>query len=707
MFGRFGAATVLLQIFWISYIGIGYTFFRLLRHLKFRGKLLVPQLAIVNSMHLLSVSLILFVLGVAGFIVPMVLAYSFEWPVMAMAGIYVVAIIATAIVIAHDRHRLLGVFRSHWHSLTREQRLLGCLVAGLLLVEYLFNLKLGVSVGDDTPLHLSKIQLFLTTHMTFKDPFVGYNGILDLRYGANVLNGLQAVAGRLLGQSAYNIWFYSAAFYKLLLQVALFVLMWTFLPTQRQVRRWAYLVALLVPYFASNYFFTYPELPHAVVLIGVVLLIIGLKLFLEQNNLWLMILANLFISDTHSIAALYSLLFIILFVFYALFAKLVPKRQLLLLGSVILILVIPVGLNLITPARSARQDVAADQAHGLHGSIIYERQLGAFYIPRIYLWQRDYYLKDSVIDIKALVVFACVTPYILALKRTNNLKLRAALVLLIMLSVLLVFNALYMATLTYVYLIRRSSQRNTKLLLSLLTIFYALFAYNPLALTLTHGLLPLWFIARLQDVNVISLVAPLLGACILFWWLARYGRVAKVANIYSMATLFFVVMLLPFSKFHLSFERISSDASYQHETAQQQQMLLRNLQRLTPYLKQQVILTNDEDTRKYVGTVASAPLGLLDNEQANQEQDYGRRQMCSTSLMRSLDLHNLQKAHITRLIFKTNNYSRSSDAQTITRAATTLGLTLLADEAGYKMYAVRTAPATFVDTGICAIPYKQ
>jgi hypothetical protein len=707
---------LLIQLFWFSFIIIGLGLLLLYRRTWLLHHAEPPFWKFFSMSSVLIKLFMAFLIGVGICIVPIAVAYVFELPIVWLSLFYLCLLIGSVTFMASQYSFLI---RSVRIKPTKRHVALYILVLVALGFDYAVSLWTGVSFNGDAPLHLAKIQLFLNNdHLTLADPFVGYNGILDLRYSTNIAYALQAIGASLLHLTALKFWFYSYAFSRWLVWLSLFTLAKVFLP-QSTPKEWPYIILILCPFMYNGYFFTNAELPHAVVLIWISSFLVGLKLLFETNSKFLVLLAALLIATTHALAALEVIGFLVILILILALSKAISRQQLVTLATAVCLLAVPVGANAVIPSRSTAIANTKTTAYGLHGVGLEERKLGPIVmsLPRLSTTPEAF----SPLDLKFFLVGAFLVPYVFLLKRVRQPAIKIFTFSLILIVALEAFNVAYASLFGSIYLIYKLKNKQLKILVLLATIYYALIAYNPIVLTLTQNKIPLWFIARFQDFNTLAYVTPIIGMLAAYEGLGRYIQVPKRAgSYYWLLAILAVVAVLPSHPFPISATSATTFNRQAHVQNAEAYTSIDNLRRFNPLTDNQVVYTNDPQIINFLGMVTtSKQIGLIDNEQSNQEQNLNLRTGCQQRIFQGLGLADLRAARVTTVILipgGSDGYTAYGDIFTF--HSRELQPYALADSLPYLRFekqigqdriyrVIGQASNQAIASSVCQIPYKQ
>jgi hypothetical protein len=712
---------LLLQVFWFSFVLVGLALFLLYRRFYAKHSTYSSFYKFLKETHKGIAFLLAFVTGI-GILAPVVaLFYIFEWQLNYLSDIYLIFLIVSIFVITLNFKFLSKQLGSSLRHPSKRWLLNGGLVAAALIFDYVVSIKTGSPLDNDVPLHLAKIQLFLNqAHLTLADPFVGYNGILDLRYSTNLLSALQAIIAHLLQWPAYKVWFYSYAFYRLIIWTSLFALFRMFLPKAR--KEWAYMILILCPFVYTGYFFSYAELPHCIVLAWICLLLVGLKLLFERGSFYVLLLSALLIATTHALASSICIVFLVLLIAIINLKKRTAsiKKQNLTIIATILVLSLAAIANLIYPDRTTEiYPNAQTMGPGLHSLALFNYKWGPIVLPNLIKSFHANYSLFAVSTFSFLIAIVLLGAVIFLNRIKQTIIKKGALILITTIG-LSIFNALYVSVVGYIFLAHQIKDRRSKILVILAIVFFAIIAYDPITLTLVHNHFPLWTIARFEDFNTFAYIAPILGLLVIYSSLVKYWGFNKLAGGYLLIPLILVVGLFNKNSFPVSTSNILNFNNQQQSLVSLQYSQLAQYDSFNSYLKDQVVFTNDptisqtlpiETTGKYVGFIF-APL-------ASQAENYNLREQCQETLFKHLNLNDLEAAKVTQVVLAPGNddgtpywsgilsFTGGNQPQKIAAQRPYLKFETRID--GDSLYAVKTdsKDKKISTSSTCDIPYRQ
>jgi hypothetical protein len=696
---------LLVQIFWLSFVAIGWAFLEAQQHLfpKVSHKLsgILTRAPLVVSLF------VFFAIGMTLFTIPLTLAYIFEWRVVSIAALYSILVAVTLVILVLRFKPLARSTMQGARSLTRLQIILGCFLGVMAALLFASNLSVGGFLNDDVPIHLAKVQLYLNSgRFTLADPLLGYNGIIDLRYSTNILNGMQAVLASLLHVRAYVVWFYSIAVYQLLLVVSLIALAFTYLSKIPKI--WIYASILLDPVF-NGYVLREIELPHNYVLIWFSLLLIGLKLLLENGSGSLVLIAAALIATTHAVSASSVAAFFVLFLGLLILTKKVTRKRLIVLAAGFCLLSIPVIASVRLPNHFTQgTDYLTSDVSGLHARPVAVQKIGPVVLPAFSLRPSIHFEPGSISNAYSMIVYGVLAICIIVFRRIQNLELKYMLLWLMLAVVLARFNYLYFSIIGFIYIVKNTKDANTKALLLLTIFFFALIAYNPFVLTMIFGRVPLWLVGRFQDVNTFAFLVPYLGVFALYECVESYWHLTDRFHAYDVAVAMLFMSLILSHTIPLNIGSIISyGPGFSSRTSNRKDYSeVRELEKLDPYVKNQIILSDSNSVNRLMAIATQGEyIGKVYNSQSNQMQNTSLRSECYTQLLTKLAYADLRSAKVTRVIATSGPAKSSYSLDKLARTKPYLQFEKQIDN--YRVYAVQPQPMVKGQSTVCSIPHMQ
>jgi hypothetical protein len=672
---------VLLQLFWGSFVLIGLAVVLLRRHLT-----VVRQSGFykyLQTTHPALQFILLFVIGLLPFVSVTVLGYILQWPIRVLEVLYIVVLVMSIGVLVAN-YKLVAA-RIHLPHVSKVTLVLGSAAAASLLFDYSIALKVGAPLYGDAPVQLAKITFFQHVHLALADPYYSGHGVVDPRYSTNLLDAYQALAANLLHTTAVKVWTYSYGVYRLLVWLSLFGLVWTYLG--KRYRYLAYVVIALMPFIWGGYLI-FANLPDRIVLAWAMLLLLGVKLWLEEGSWPLLIIASILTASTHALFSLITLGYLVL-VMGALWAsRTMPLKRMLAPAVCVLILVLPVALNLYYPNHT-NQDARAFQSGAISGTSPHPIHYGPFVVSQL-----------PYVPILTLIFYALFAFYMWFMYKTERPKLLLTTYFALFLGLVLTFNVGILSLVGYGLIVYQVRQRAQRIAIAALVCYYGFIVYNPVFWHFELGKLPPWIIARFQELNVFGMVAALLG--LLFITVYPLVRMKRQKLAYVMCGVVACLSVGYFAHPVTNDYSISSMWDSRNILLQtDRERSLAAISALAPDLQDHLVYSNDPDIAIRVSGVVPVNVYNFNPENESPMTNIALRQSCSLHIAQTMRLNDLQAAGITRIITDPP-YS----LQLASLAKTRPYLTLVAQARGYQVYAVPSGKAE-AHPSSCAVPYGQ
>jgi hypothetical protein len=674
--------TALLQLYWLSFGLIGLATALLLRHCTAAWS--AKFIRYLRSTHPALQIVLFFAIGLVTLLPVVVPSYFFEWPLWMLEASYLTWLaVALAILVMH-RKLLLG--RLHWPRYDRATFVFGVVAAASLLYDYIVSLRIGAPLYGDAPVQLAKVTFFQHAHLSLADPYYSAHGVVDPRYSTNLLDALQATAANLLHATAAQVWKYSYGVYRLLAWMGMFGLLWTYLG--KRYRYLAYIVITILPVLWGGYFL-FAELPDRVVLVWVVLLLLGLKLWLETGSWPLLVVASLLVASAHALYALVALGYLALTMLVWWVSRSVPLKRMVPPVFCMALLALPVALNMYYPSH-ANGSSALFHAGIVNGAQLGIRKYGPFTIARL-----------PSLPLLATALACLFAAYLWLARKTQRTSLTLTAYGAMAVGFVILLKPGVLALVGYSVLLYQAKQRAVRVALAVLFCYYGLFIYNPLFWYIAADGLPLWLVARLQELNVLGLVAGVLGLLFVTQWPLKQWGYHRLS--YIMLAVVAALLLWYLPRPQVNDYRIASIQGIDNVRAnQQREQRLAALTALRPVLQNQVVYSDDANVSINIAAVMTANVQSYNPENESPMADLARRAACAKRLGRMLRLDDLQSAGVTRIITDLP-YSRKVAAMAQTRPY----LSLVAEAQGYDVYAVATRPIVATTDSVCTVPFGQ
>lgn len=667
---------ILLQLFWLSFSVIGFA--ELLIYKKFHKPKQNPLIKFLSNTHPLMAALILWAMGATTFAVIIVPGCFIHWPISVLQTTYCAALLFSIITLVKTRSCWVVLLKNR--LVFNRQTTLPLIVIGVILaVDFWTALNIGGRLDGDAQFELAQINLFAQQHLTLANPIHGDSGVPMTVYSTNLQHALQALVSKLLDTSAAWVWFYSHAFFRLLMWLGLFGLSWELIDKKVQ-RNWSYVVLGLLP-FLSGALLMDIELHHKVVLIWITIFLLGLKLWLEKGNAFILIVGAVLISTSHPLNSLMAASFMGL-VALALLAtrSLTSNRLVHLIGIIVLLLLAQVPYFYYPHEISPSGFIDSPSS----GPTINLKSFG----PLFFNWVR------LPFNWLAFIVYGVAAGCLFLVWRLKNTKLQLPIFLLAVISTLLVYSPHLLSLIGYGYLIIKIKNNLVRASLTLLVLFAALIIYNPVIVTLAHNQVPLWVLSRFHDFNVLAYVAPTIGLlCVMT--LPLSGRKYKDRQPLLIVSTFLISIIVVPVLYPIDITTAFSSDHYQ--SRKQRLDELETIKTFNYHLEGQVVFSDDPELALMIPTVIVANLFMVDNEaNAHPAIHINERKQCAAKLRQNLKITDIQAASITRVIT-----GPRSDKSFIELA--NASLPLLIARGDYRVYTV-IKPTHPINTGICVIP---
>jgi hypothetical protein len=239
---------ILLQLYWLSFLLIGLA--GLLAFIKLYPKQSQALTAICKASPVATVALTA-VVGIASFVPLIAIAYVFEISVKLVEVCYLVILVTSAVYLCRFGPLFKRMLKG-WRPRTVTGWCVLLFVIGSLLLDYILCLRATAPLSADAPVHIARINLIANGSYAFADPYFGNHGVVDPRYSANLMLGLQALGAKLIHMTALQVWLYSLGFFRLLIWLALYFLSFNLLPRDK---RQEYSYALLSCWLGRQYLY--------------------------------------------------------------------------------------------------------------------------------------------------------------------------------------------------------------------------------------------------------------------------------------------------------------------------------------------------------------------------------------------------------------------------------------------------------------------
>jgi hypothetical protein len=674
---------LLLQLFWWSFALIGAAVLIGGAQKRIRQLLALAHLA---KLSVFSALFICLSIGIIVFSPLIITAYIFEFSVGLVLLVYLVVLAASLLFLIKYSVWIANALRKSFFT-DRNNKLIVVIILLSLLFDYILALHFHGTVGQsDAAVHIARINFIANGHFGLGDPYIANHGIVDPRYSANLMLGLQAVAAKLLQLPAVAVWHYSYAFYRAYMWLALFFMTFT-LVGKDQRRRWSYALLAVMPMLIGGYFILV-EFPDRIVLAGVALLLAGTKLWLEGETWLPMVAGAIFIGAAHAINAAMALSFLLITAVALLSFKKLPFRRLMPLLVSLCTLALPVILNMYYPNHIPDSKLAFE-ASSIAGTPFIIHKYGWLHLGPL-----------PKLDMLTTVAYGIVSALLLAATKLHDTpRLKKLAYVFAAIIALLAYKPLLISLFGYYFIVRSNKRTETKVMLYVLVSFYAMFAYNPIFLAAFGSTIPPWLIARFQEFNLLGRVAPFIAFIALAELAMKASWVQKKRFLpYACAILLFFI-LAPVFQFELPYAGIVSAERMGHNLREPQ------LGQLTVFHKElegQIVYSNNLEADWLIpALITNSHVIYTHITNYAPMSDGVRRNRCAESLHTRLSQQDLASAGITKVLAY-----KIDDDRFVQLADSKPYLIPVNDKGPYRLYEVRRLKSA-QPTGICALPQGE
>ncbi len=577
---------IVVGLFWLSFAAIGAALLTVLsRHRRFAS-----LLAFIRSMPIFAQLFVLFAAGFTALAPWIILGFIFGLPTVMLSSVYVLSLLATAIVGWRCRRSLFARLASLHPSLNWVYAGMAAL-ACVLVADYALAHFIGANIanGNDAYVHMGKIEQLAHGSLTLADPY--FNGSIESRYHVNVVHSLYAVGMQVTGLQVLPFWDNSYPMFRLMCWLGVFLVAWYFAPV-RNKRLFAIGATLAsMPLLVS--FFSIANYPNVIVLTWLCLWLIGFSRFVSGKEPWLMLAGALLAAMSHPAysagAAGFTVLFI---VYFGLFERqwwtTAKLKTVIVMVSIFLL---PTIVTLLYPNRLSQATLDYGQ------------------VPTISL--------GSGLEILKPVVY------------TADLRLFA-------------IGAL--SIVGYLAIIWSRKARQDRALLALLVVYMALLAYNPVISLLAGDQLPPWLIDRFKYINRLGPIAAWAGIIALTGWVGAHIKQKK----WSIPV---QVVLIAIAMMPIVFIGTTNGRQYLHIRGEniRQTVVMDSLDDIEPLLHDQRVFALKGDSFILPAVTTLGVISMPDTN-ASPVANIAQRQACSDFLSHTLDQNALETAGVTRVL---------------------------------------------------------
>ncbi|HVX58666.1 MAG TPA: hypothetical protein VG964_02925 [Candidatus Saccharimonadales bacterium] len=669
-------AVILVQLYWLSFSLIGFAAWTIYKSLSSGGRFddyigsrpLLTKIFFANALALCLIGL------------PMSVTYVFGWPTFVLEILYLILLAVGLIFGALSMPSTIAWLKRV--RFTRLEALIAFLAAVTLVSSYLVSLSSGGPLQFDSQVHIAKASSVAAGHISFRDPYFGYNGVYDMRYSLNLVTTLDGMGARLLHLSPLRMWLHSYAPVIILNLLGVFSLCWEFY--KGPARRVVCYSTLIISPFIVRWLFAEAQMASRESLVWIIILMIGLKVLFEIGSSRLLILGALLVAMTQPLNSAMALGFICLLAAVMLADKSLARQRAWRLGLACLVLATPIIAQLHYPDRMRTDPDAFNAIDGTVGTI-YPHHYGPFTISDIHIG----------FSFGQLAAYAAMLWVGLTRKASKDWRPSFVLAVVGVGLEMWVFNRLLLVIIGIIYMIINASSRSTKILIGLSAVFYSLIAYNPLIFWLNGDRLPMWFIARFQNFNVLMFVAAVVGLFVLHGLPVLRWRL-RIKQMYGYALLSVILIVATISIFgNLSLPFKTENQSTYIST-------LDNLDRLKPYLDNKLVMSDDGDLALRVPDATTASvLSFAHAQNASPMSNLPLRQACNAKLVADLALQDLKAAGVNEILTKGHNEAF------LAKLDTNPFVKFQAQAGDIRSYAVSLPGNNTPARSICSIPYGQ
>lgn len=542
--------------------------------------------------------LVFFALGCFFFVPFTLLAFALSLPSITAAMCYV-ALVAAALGATYEyRSSALQYLLDSW----RQIRSVSAVAMVLFLTTLLGLIMLGGALGaftadgTDSYVHTARIALIAHDSFTLDDSY--FAGLTESRYHINVLFTMYVAAVKVLGITAFEAWRVSFATFLVLAYAAIFSIAWYFIPKKREAA-WPYIIAP-VSILITLMFWRTANYPNEVVLVWQSLYIIGLIEWVRRKGPVLLLLAASLVAFTQPTYALMTFAYTVVFIAaWMLFDrgsfKGVTKRSWAVALASLAILALPVAYSASFPNRMDNAYFNFMDA----GSTTALKEVGP-------------------VRIMNPPLLTAHTPVFLALTT--------------------------LAAIGYLWLFRHAENKSLKIAIGTLTVFYALLAYNPVFIKLFADITPPWMLQRFAYLNRVGSIAVAVGLLVLLYAILQKVTILKQELKVLVLALFALAAMIPAIRPQVSMVAATSAPS-NHSL-----ILTDDLAKLRPQLEGQQVFATVGNSFILPSIIPTSKVVFMPTMNAVPSADMTRRTKCAAKLTKSLDIQDLKRAGVTRIL---------------------------------------------------------
>lgn len=450
---------ILTNLYWFSLPLIGYVFLRMAKDIRLLPVSLRNVANIVLKQHAFCVFVASYAVTATIFALISVFFYLFRLPVLPFVLIYLLLLTISAVYLLNNIAK--NGFTCNFVDLVGRSyitRTLFIIVVIFLSVIFVIDVYNGSLWARDALYHMSRMVDILANGFNVQNGF-HYN-LPESAYHYNVVYSMFVIPAKLFGVELIAVWKYSLGFFVLTSLLTSFTFALFIFSSWIKTRKYALPLALLsifpVVAFHFSLAFIY-NYPNKIVITWITLLIICLSIKINKSNFKTVLSAvaclALLITMTHPLYSVIFVCFLSLFIFIRLIIEqkgfIRDKLSMILYSITILILMIGPLVTVLTPNRLSRDFIDTEE-----------------------------HSRMTVLGIKII------NPDLIPESAAGGVLLLLGIV-----------------SSVYLLMILRKNKQDLSLALSLM-LFYAFFAFTPMYMLL-EKIVPVWIVARFEDVSEI------------------------------------------------------------------------------------------------------------------------------------------------------------------------------------------------------------
>lgn len=615
-------------------------------------------------------------IGMACFSLVIVAAILFELPLAPVLALYGAFIIESIVVLYIYRSAIVKRFKNVRFSFVLFVALT------VIAINYVFSLLQGGKLDGDAQFELARITMYADSRLMLGDAIFGDNGIPAAGYSF-IQHALQAVAVKLFDTSAAWVWFYSHAFFKLIIWLGIGALTWAVLPL-KQRSTWSYIVLALLPFLYGAEFST-PELHNKIIIAWTAVFLLGVKVWIERKDVILLYVGAVMMANTHTLNAFMAASFLGAVVLVLLVWRKTNVRQVAYVFPAIVLLVIPMAGYFYYPHGITEAGFHDGASTGVNALAL--RSIGPIYFGWV----------DFQFALWHTFVYALIFGTIFLIKHVSSKAIKFLIFALVISVFTLLYSPVVAALIGYAYILYETKNMKMRVMLFLLIGFFWLVVLNPIIVSVLHDRIPIWAFSRFDDFNVLAYSAPIVGLLVIFTFPLRASVSQKTKTIFTLSVIPYMMIVTQFM-YYTGVAPVTSldDRDSRHERLEQIHTIAE-----FDELKGQVVFSDSPDLPAMVPGAVQANVFSIDNEaNANPAVHITQRKKCSELLRQYLRPNDLEATDITRII--TDSPKNSHFAGLL---AVSPNVSLLSEKGDLRVYQVKKTDG--VSKGmqtVCAIP---